>query len=56
MFGLTDPEVQIVGQLTRGRALWKIGGRTAVVHHLVAPAEAALCDTDARMIRTEQAA
>ena len=56
MFGLTDPEVQIVGQLARGRALWKIGGRTAVVHHLVAPAEAALCDTDARMIRTEQAA
>lgn len=48
-FGLTDPERQIVAQLARGRALWKVGGRTAVVHHLIAPAEAVLCDTDARM-------
>ena len=48
-FGLTDPERQIVGQLTRGRALWKVAGRTAVVHHMLARADAALCDTDARM-------
>ncbi len=48
-FGLTDPESRIVGQLTRGRALWKIGGRTAVVHHLIGTGEEALCDTDARM-------
>jgi type IV secretory pathway VirB4 component len=48
-FGLTDPEARIIGQLTRGRALWKLGGRTALVHHLVGPSEEAICDTDARM-------
>ncbi len=48
-FGLTEPEARIVGQLTRGRALWKLGGRTAVVHHVIGPAEEAFCDTDARM-------
>ncbi len=48
-FGLTEPERQIVGQLARGRALWKIAGRTAVVHHILGRADVALCDTDARM-------
>ena len=48
-FGLTDPERHIVGQLARGRALWKVAGRTAVVHHLLGRADAALIDTDARM-------
>jgi hypothetical protein len=49
-FGLTETETQIVGQLIRGRALWRIGGsQTALVHHLMTPAEEALCDTDARM-------
>ena len=50
IFALTEPEVRVVGQLARGRALWKIGGRTAVVHHLVARGERELCDTDARMV------
>lgn len=48
-FGLTEPEVRIIGQLARGRALWKIGGRTAVVQHVLGPTEHDLCDTDARM-------
>jgi type IV secretory pathway VirB4 component len=48
-FGLTEPETRIVGQLTRGRALWKLAGRSAVVQHLLSGAEAALCDTDGRM-------
>ena len=56
VFGLSDPEVRIVGQLARGRALWKIGGRTAVVHHLIGDAEQALCDTDARMLEAQAAA
>lgn len=47
--GLSEPEKTIVGQLARGRALWKVGGRTAVVHHLLSSAEVELCDTDARM-------
>lgn len=48
-FGLTDPERAIVGHLARGRALWKVGGRTAVVQHVLSSAEVALCDTDAGM-------
>lgn len=48
-FGLTSPEARIIGQLARGRALWRVGGRTAVVQHLLADGERALCDTDARM-------
>jgi len=48
-FGLTDPEARIVSQLTRGRALWKVGGQTAVVHHVIGANEEAICDTDARM-------
>lgn len=48
-FGLTTPEASIVGQLTRGRALWKLGGRSAVVQHVLAPSEWAITDTDARM-------
>lgn len=49
-FGLTDPEEQVVAQLARGRALWKVGGRTAVVHHVMTAREAAMCDTDSRMV------
>ena len=55
-FGLTAPEANIVGQLTRGRALWKIGGRTAVVHHVVGPTETRLVDTDSRMQPSSKAA
>jgi type IV secretory pathway VirB4 component len=53
-FGLTEPERAIVGQLVRGRALWKIGGRSAVVHHLLSAAEQELVDTDARMFGHEE--
>jgi type IV secretory pathway VirB4 component len=49
-FGLTDPEARIISALTRGRALWRIGGSTAVVHHLLTQREATeLCDTDQSM-------
>lgn len=48
-FGLSNPQRAVVSQLTRGRALWDIGGRTAVVQHLMTDTEAALCDTDAAM-------
>lgn len=48
-FGLTEPEADIVGQLGRGRALWKLGGRSAVVQHTLGPREWEIVDTDARM-------
>jgi type IV secretory pathway VirB4 component len=51
-FGLTAPEASIVGQLTRGRALWKLGGRTAVVQHVLGRGEQPIVDTDARMYGT----
>lgn len=49
LLGLSPTETQVLGRLGRGRALWKVAARTAVVQHLIAPAESALCDTDARM-------
>ena len=48
-FGLTEPERQILGQLGRGRGLWKVGGRTAVVQHILGSREVELVDTDSRM-------
>lgn len=47
--GLTHTEADLVSRLTRGRALWKVGPRTAVVQHQLSTIEARLCDTDARM-------
>jgi hypothetical protein len=48
-FGLNDPETHILGRLARGRALWKIAGRAAVVQHILSPTERELCDTDQHM-------
>jgi hypothetical protein len=48
-FGLTPPEAEVVGQLARGRALWTIAGRSALVQHLLGRSEVELVDTDARM-------
>lgn len=49
LLGLNSKETELVGQLARGRALWKVGAQTAVVAHHVASGEMELCDTDARM-------
>jgi type IV secretory pathway VirB4 component len=51
LLGLTTTEAELVGRLCRGRALWKIGGHSAVVQHVLAPSEWSFCDTDARMER-----
>ncbi len=48
-FGLTEPERHVAAQLARGRALWKVAGRSAVVQHMLTEAEAHMCDTDGRM-------
>jgi type IV secretory pathway VirB4 component len=50
--GLTRAEATVVGELVRGRALWKIGARTAVVHHTITTQEQHLIDTDQRMLTT----
>ena len=46
---LTTTEAELVSRLCRGRALWKVGDRAAVVQHVVGPHEWSFCDTDARM-------
>jgi hypothetical protein len=46
---LSDAEAALLPRLSRGRALWKIGDRTAVVAHVLSGTERALADTDARM-------
>ncbi|MDP9071350.1 MAG: ATP-binding protein, partial [Actinomycetota bacterium] len=48
-FALSEPERHIVGHLARGRALWKVAGHSAVVHHMLGDVESAMCDTDSRM-------
>ncbi len=49
LLGLNSTETEVLGRLARGRALWKVGSRTAVVQHIIGPSETALCDTDTRM-------
>jgi hypothetical protein len=49
MLGLTATESQLLPRLVKGRALWKIAGRSAVVAHRIGPDEKAFCDTDAAM-------
>lgn len=53
MLRLSRTEVALVGQLPRGVALWRLGGRSYLVEHLVGASERALVDTDAAMLRAE---
>lgn len=48
-FGLTDTERHWIGALLKGRALWLLGGRRAVVQHHLGESERPLVDTDQRM-------
>ena len=50
LLGLTDVEAQLLPRLVRGRALWRVGERAAVVQHVISPREAAFCDTDQAMV------
>jgi len=49
LLDLTATEAALLPRLAKGRALWKVGGHTAVVEHVIAPDERRFCDTDARM-------
>jgi len=53
LLGLTAVEVDLISQLPRGMALWKVGERSFLVEHAVGSAEAGLVDTDAAMLETE---
>jgi hypothetical protein len=49
MFDLSERERDWLGQLVQGRALWKIGARTAVVQTILTGGERVLFDTDQQM-------
>jgi type IV secretory pathway VirB4 component len=46
---LNDTECQLLAQLGRGTALWRVGGRSHLVDHRIGRHEWAITDTDARM-------
>jgi type IV secretory pathway VirB4 component len=50
LLGLSDTEARLLPNLPRGQALWKVGTRSFLVEHRLSPTEAALVDTDARMM------
>jgi hypothetical protein len=50
LFDLTERERQWLGQLVPGRAIWRIGSRSAVVQTILAGNEHALFNTDQAMV------
>jgi hypothetical protein len=50
LLGLTDVESALLPELGRGVALWRVGVRSFLVEHRVGAHEAALVNTDARMV------
>lgn len=46
---MNDKLVQLLPRLTRGRAVWNVAGRWAVVQHVIASHEYEICDTDQGM-------
>ena len=51
LLGLGATETAMVPTLRRGEALWMVGRRSFLVQHRLSTFEAALVDTDARMLR-----
>jgi type IV secretory pathway VirB4 component len=49
LLGLSGTEARLLGMLSPGQALWRIGQRSFVVHHHRSRLEARLTDTDAGM-------
>ena len=49
LLGLSETEGELVTQLRRGTALWKVGRRSFLVEHHLAPGERWLTDTDQAM-------
>lgn len=47
--GLTDTEVELLPQLRRGVALWKVGRRSFLVEHHLSPGERGIVDSDGAM-------
>ena len=50
LFDLSTREREWLGTLVQGRAIWKIGSRSALIQTILHPNERALFDTDAAML------
>ena len=50
LLSLSSTEIELLPQLRRGVALWKVGLRSFLVQHVVGASEQALVDTDAAMV------
>jgi hypothetical protein len=50
LLGLNSAEAHLLSRLVKGRALWKVAGRAAVVQHVIGPAEEAFCYTDGALV------
>jgi len=50
LLGLPETEADLVSTLSRGTALWKVGRRSFLVEHRLAPGEAWMVDTDRAMV------
>jgi len=48
--GLNSAESFLLPRLRKGRALWKLAGRTAVVQHVIGASEWGICNTDQRLL------
>jgi hypothetical protein len=55
LLGLTETEADLVTQLRRGTALWKVGQRSFLVEHRLASGERWMVDTDQAMTDGEGA-
>ena len=49
LLGLSDTEIEVLSELPRGVALWRVGRRSFIVEHRLGRSEVLLVDTDARM-------
>jgi hypothetical protein len=52
LLGLTETERDLVTQLRRGTAVWKVGRRSFLVEHRLASTEREIVDTDQAMVGT----
>ena len=56
LLGLTETERDLVTQMRRGTALWKVGRRSFLVEHRLASSERWIVDTDQAMVDHDAAA
>jgi len=47
---LSSAEAALLPKLAKGRGLWKVAGRPAVVQTVIGPAERAMCNTDQALV------